>query len=750
MFAGRIQGGADRVLEFDDEINRPSMTQNLSPAPEWGDLIPGWRAFGYDDVRDLTAKLTYHLRPTMKLTGEYVGYVRQRLPYDFAYLLTGYDYLETPGAGNRADSIALSNGPYSYPLGSTRTMIRGSSRPSCRDRSGYGGTCCSAGGTTRSAGGRTTAFRWGGSDMIGRRATCSRVFAWATTWPTPIPHAPASSAATPTPSFRTARLPGTDRVFGGEQANTYLARFDAEGQVSDHHDIRFGALYQKHDVEFAEFRNAGLAGVLVVPSAYAAKPWEGALYVQDEIDYDFLTITLGLRYDFGQAMGLFFANPFNPTNGTTAREVCDGTVPGVSEVPWSDGTLSGFDACYENELLLDSAAALAQFDDFAESTVHGFLSPRIGVSLPLTERSHVFFNYGRYAQHPVYNTAYQNTGIGVPAGEAGGNVCDDDEVVPGTGQCRPTFQTWEWPTPYLGNPDLRMERTTAYEVGFASEVADNVALQVVAFGREQSRLSGLVQGGVTDQGDWAYDWGNTYGANQYDSVYGYWYDYVLIANRDRQVVHGIELSLQRRLSDFWGASVNYTLSRAEATAAAPDLEVQQQENEGEPANLQEIPSEIDRPHVLNASVFLRVGNQAVSGRRMLDAVLRNTHLSFTLQAASGLPYTPILSFYGGQWSRAGQNSGRGPATARIDAFAAKDFLFTEMRVGVFLRVLNLFDQQGCEQAFTSTGLCQSGAVDQTRVPRTFVSESDVTSTFIDRPHFTQPRRSISVGVRVGF
>jgi outer membrane receptor protein involved in Fe transport len=750
MFAGRIQGGADRVLEFDDEINRPSMTQNLSPAPEWGDLIPGWRAFGYDNVRDLTAKLTYHLRPTMKLTGEYVGYVRQRLPYDFAYLLTGYDYLETPGAGNRADSIALSNGPYSYPTGfypyddpwQQSAVVQGSIR--IRRNVLLGRWDHQVGGRSHYG----VQVGWLGHD----RETCN-VFQgvclgdhMADTYTTRSGFERGYSYA----QFPYGPSAGTDRVFGGEQANTYLARFDAEGQVSDHHDIRFGALYQKHDVEFAEFRNAGLAGVLVVPSAYAAKPWEGALYVQDEIDYDFLTITLGLRYDFGQAMGLFFANPFNPTNGTTAREVCDGTVPGVSEVPWSDGTLSGFDACYENELLLDSAAALAQFDDFAESTVHGFLSPRIGVSLPLTERSHVFFNYGRYAQHPVYNTAYQNTGIGVPAGEAGGNVCDDDEVVPGTGQCRPTFQTWEWPTPYLGNPDLRMERTTAYEVGFASEVADNVALQVVAFGREQSRLSGLVQGGVTDQGDWAYDWGNTYGANQYDSVYGYWYDYVLIANRDRQVVHGIELSLQRRLSDFWGASVNYTLSRAEATAAAPDLEVQQQENEGEPANLQEIPSEIDRPHVLNASVFLRVGNQAVSGRRMLDAVLRNTHLSFTLQAASGLPYTPILSFYGGQWSRAGQNSGRGPATARIDAFAAKDFLFTEMRVGVFLRVLNLFDQQGCEQAFTSTGLCQSGAVDQTRVPRTFVSESDVTSTFIDRPHFTQPRRSISVGVRVGF
>jgi hypothetical protein len=137
---------------------------------------------------------------------------------------------------------------------------------------------------------------------------------------------------------------------------------------------------------------------------------------------------------------------------------------------------------------------------------------------------------------------------------------------------------------------------------------------------------------------------------------------------------------------------------------------------------------------------------------VLDAIVRNAQLSFTLEAASGLPYTPTLSFYGGQWSRGPQNSERGAATVRIDAFAAKDFLFTSAHVGVFLRVLNLFDQGGCEQVFTSTGLCHTGTVDQVRAPHgyAYVVESNATSTFFDRPHFTQPRRSISVGVRVGF
>jgi outer membrane receptor protein involved in Fe transport len=299
-----------------------------------------------------------------------------------------------------------------------------------------------------------------------------------------------------------------------------------------------------------------------------------------------------------------------------------------------------------------------------------------------------------------------------------------------------------------------MAKSTAYEIGFAAEVTDNVALQAVAFSKEEYGLAGLEQGGVTAQGTWAYDAADTYGANRHDSVHGYWYDYLVIANRDRQVVHGLEISLQRRISGFWGASLNYTISTAMATATAPDLEFQHQEEEGDPANDREIPSEIDRPHVLNAAVYFRVGNEDASGYAVVNTIVRNTQLSLTLQAASGIPYTPTYSFYNYVWSspsaRGPRNSGRGPSTLRIDAFAAKDFPLATLRLGVFLRVVNLLDQRVCQQVFPSTGMCETGTVDQGRVPRTHVSESIATSTFFDRPQYYGPRRSFNFGLRVQF
>jgi Carboxypeptidase regulatory-like domain/TonB-dependent Receptor Plug Domain len=750
MVAGRLQVGADRVLQFDDRINRPSILQG-GLQPEQYDLIPGWRAFGYDNLRDLTAKLTYYVQPMMKLSLQYTGYLRQRLPYDFDYLLTGFDYLETPAAGNYADSVALLG--LEYWLGQRwdqerRGWLRSSVfQASLRTRRDVlflqWDHMISGRWSYRVQGGwygeerDTCSFFQGlclGDRLAGTTSTPSGFYlGW------DDPRHPAS---------------GTDDLAGGETVDTYVGRIDLQGQVTDNHQLRFGALYQRHRLTFTEFRDRGACCLWVVPSGYGARPWEGAVYAQDRMETDWATIKLGLRYDFGRSGGIFFANPLDPTNGTTAREICDGTLPGVSEVPWTNGQGSGIDACLADPVLLDSATALAQFDDFADTQGRGQLSPRIGVSVPFSERSHVFFNFGQYSQHPLYNVSYQGTGIGTIAGDTGGGICEAEAVVPDTDQCHPALTTLDVDEPYVGNPNQRMERTTSYEMGFATEIADDVALQVVAFAGEQSGLSGLGRGGVTAQGTpLVFDPGNTYGAARYDSLRGYWYDYPIVVNRDHQITRGLEVSLRRRLVDFWGASVNYTVSQTTMNAAAPDLEQQWRDEEGGTVSLREIPSEIDRPHVLNATVFFRVGNEDAFHQRVLDAMVRDGQLSFTFQVASGVPYTPIgyasysgTGYYGTRRTRNGE---RGPSTLRIDAFAAKDFLLANLRLGVFLRVANLLDQRDCRQVYASTGVCDTG-VDDPRRRRASYTTYPTTSTYFDRPHYYGSRRSFNFGLQVRF
>ncbi len=137
----------------------------------------------------------------------------------------------------------------------------------------------------------------------------------------------------------------------------------------------------------------------------------------------------------------------------------------------------------------------------------------------------------------------------------------------------------------------------------------------------------------------------------------------------------------------------------------------------------------------------------------MGEALKNAALSFVVRAASGFPYTPSTTFTGtGTFGNLDRNSGRSPSTFQVDLWASKDFRIANLRYGVFLRVVNLFDRINCQQVFTSTGDCDAGSPDQSRAREgnTFSGLGDISSTFLDRPQYQGPRRSINFGARVTF
>jgi outer membrane receptor protein involved in Fe transport len=535
---------------------------------------------------------------------------------------------------------------------------------------------------------------------------------------------------------------GTETIFGGEELTTTVVGVDIQGQVTDHHNLQFGGAYHRHDVKFQEWLNVGVNDVLVVPSYYEATPWDAAAYVQDKIEYDFLTVKVGLRFDWGRAGGSAFANPLDPTNGTTARQICDAN-PGTYTTtdPVSGETVSGFAACALDRSLLAQAAGEAQLDDFVDAGTRTQFSPRIGVSFPLTERSQVFFNFGRFSQNPLYNNVYSNTGIGTVAGDSLG-VCSDNEVVPNTNQCAPIIYN-EWAqTPFLGNPNLLIEKTTSYEVGFATELGEQYGLQVAAYSKDQFGLSGVRSGGQSTTGEVFFDVGATYGASIYN--------YAVIVNQDFQTVRGLEFTLRRRLQNYWGFNINFGFSQATTNAAAPEVAFQRTIEDGDPVQNKEIRSEIDIPASLNASLFFRVGNERPFDNGLLDAIVRNANATFAVSARSGLPYTPTLSFNGLGDNQLEENSGRAPGVFNINMQLGKDFSLRNMRWGVFLQVDNLLDTRNCRQVYATTGHCDGGTVDQNRRRNGNVVGTGASSTFFNRAHFYAERRQINFGARMSF
>ncbi|HKG93177.1 MAG TPA: TonB-dependent receptor [Gemmatimonadaceae bacterium] len=737
LVAGQHRSGRDRVLQFDEDVfsySNPSFPERRNQ-PNLGDVFTGFRGFGFDQEVQVLGKLTILPTQTSKINLTVLDYERQRQTFDFDYLLAGYNILNGGSIRTLEDSLGVLG--RATPNNNYENIVQGSIRA---DRTLYAATFQQNFGRT------TLTLRGGRFDQD--RETCN-VFQGVClgsyfgdlNFTNDRFVNPGVPSGNPTA--------GTDEFFGGERVRTNVFRGDLESQVTDHHNLQGGVQYQRHDIRFREWRNQGTNSVLVVPQAYSAKPWDAAAYLQDRIEYDFLTARLGIRYDYGRAAGSSFTDPRDPINGTSAREVCNGLAPSIGATtpftytdPATNTTYTGFDACLKQPSaagrttspMFDSAASVAQRDDFQEAAARRAFSPRLGLNFPLTERASLFFNAGRYTQVPVYNNLYQSTGVGTVAGAAGGNVCREDQTRPNSAECQPAIFSDGYRIAFLGNTNLLLEQTTSYEIGYATEVGRDYAINVTVFSKDQAGLSGIRRSKQVS------DVAATYGTAQPT--------YSVIVNQDFGTSRGVELQLRRRLRNYWGYDINYSFSKATTNSPPPDLR-EQAENQGDPTQRNEITSEIDQPHVFNTQLFLQVGRR--TPRIWMGELLRDSRLTLTMRAASGLPYTPTLSFSGiGDNGQLALNSGRGPATFQLNMLAGKDFELANVGYGVFVRVNNLTDRKNCIQVFTSTGRCDAGTVDQSRNRTGNSVGNNTTSTFFDRPEYYSERRSIFTGVRVNF
>lgn len=728
--AGQLESSADQVIEFDESVYDFDRFDNGVLQPEQLDIASGWRQLGFNEQRDIMGKLTFTPSPLSKLNVLVVDYQRQRQPYDQDYQLAGFDPLDERGVNSLADTLGLLGfrgyrdivqssitadrrlyaATFEQRFGRSSLQLRGAQFEQERNTCNYfQGVCLGARFSDRNFNDRFTA--------------------------------PGITQGNPSA--------GTDDFFGGENVKTSVIRADLQSQVTDHHNLQGGVFYQRHDIDFREQRNLGTNDVFLVPNRYGAKPFETAAYFQDRIEYDFLTVKLGARFDYSKAEGSGFRDPQNPTNGTTAREVCQGLAPSIGATtafsytdPTTGQQLSGLDACNAasqvkigtRPALLDSAVRLAQVDDFREAESRVAFSPRIGIAFPLSERSQFFANAGRYAQNPLYNNLYQNSGVGTIAGAEQG-VCQEGQSKPGSEECYPTLAADAYTAPFVGNPNLLLEQATMYELGYAAEFGSAYAVNVIAFNRDETGLSGVRRSRAVQ------DIGTTYSGVSQPS-------YLVIVNNDYQTSRGFEVQFRRRVQNFWGYDINYSYSKATTNAPPPERQ-QQSIQEGDSLALREIRSEIDQPHAFNTSLYFQVQENAPEFT--LGNLLRNTNASVTLRASSGLPYTPIANLTGfGDRGRGELNSGRGPATFQVDLQAGKDFQFSNVKYGAFVRVANLTDRRNCVQVFVTTGRCDAGIADPSRARSGNNNGTIGSSTFVDRAEFIGQRRQIYTGARLSF
>jgi hypothetical protein len=729
--AGRQVAGANRVLEFDDDVFDPSVRTrapiNRANPTSW-DLFPGWRAFGYDQTRDIFGKLTVFVAPTAKLNLTALVYERQQQPFDFEFLRAQSNPFDSPLIDTQADSL--------FAFGANANNFDIAQASAQLDR------------TLLVASWEQTLARTAYSVRVGvfnqKRTTCNFFGGICLRDAFDDPNFDNNRFVRGGVTDQTPALATDEFGFGGEDVTTVVGRFDIESQVTEHHQLQTGVYYEKHDLDFEKVSDFGVNEVIPVQQNYFAKPFNAAVYLQDRIEYDFISVDLGFRFDWGKAGGLFFADPLDPTNGTNAVDVCRNPGAfGPVEDPrtgdliapnsnWTVSTCSG--------ATRDSAAVVAFGDDLTESQTRTQFSPRLGVTFPVTANSNVFFNFSRLSQNPLFNNIYQNTSIGTE-----GEAIPCGFVEPGKEQvngCGPIIAARSFSNTFLGNPNLLIESTTMYEIGYLAEVFDDYALQMILFNKDQFGLTGLREViGISDPGA-------TYGSSTPQ--------YLVLVNQDFQTVRGVEVALRRRVTSYWGFDLNYSWSQARTNAAPPEREFQNQQNNALPRVNREVVSDIDVPHRFNGALFFAAGAEPPEirlGGLNLGEVLRNSRLTVTIQAQSGFPFTPVRGFTEGENinTRLLRNTERGPGIWMVDFRADKSFRIGNVLYGAFVRVDNVFDTKNCIQVFPSTGTCDSGTIDQSRARQgNSVTPDQVNSTFFDRPHQFGPRRRISAGFRMNF
>ncbi len=290
--------------------------------------------------------------------------------------------------------------------------------------------------------------------------------------------------------------------YGGQQSGRYeretiesILQWQFNAQVSREHKIGIGAeadWYKLYDHGYGLISpNTGsiidttytpLYPQLGAPGnqAYTKYPTSFSAYVQDKVEYDIMIINVGLRFDYFKPNSQYLFDLRNPER--------DMNFPDASKM--------------------------------VEASIKTQISPRLGISFPITDKGIIHFSYGHFFQIPSFSNLYVNS----------------DEILMPNGSLATV----------MGNPNLQPERTVKYELGLQQALASDLSLDFTVYYQDIRNLLGMEI--ISTH----------HGAN-----------YARYINRDYANVRGFIVTLDKRLSDFFSVKLDYTYQLAEGDASDP-------------------------------------------------------------------------------------------------------------------------------------------------------------------------------------
>jgi len=352
---------------------------------------------------------------------------------------------------------------------------------------------------------------------------------------------------------------GSPEVWTDHFMDEYTVKFDLTNFFSEKNKFKTGLEMRFENMQMADMLDPWVKPLGYDNDVYSVKTAQGAFYAQDNISMSGMILNFGARLDYWMP-------------GKYVDDIVTDTSSAV---------------------IISPALRLQYLHDTFSLFGHRFkarLSPRLGISHPISDNQSLFFSYGHYSKFPRPQYVYSKL-----------NRTSVRSSLP------------------VGNPDLNPETTVAYELGIRNQLSANDVLTVTAY--------------YKDIFDYV-----TVAAVQRVARAGGTQNYKTYLNSDYARSRGLEVEYIKRIGDWFRGTLSGSYSIITGKSSTPDESIFRLQ-QGQPENIKETYVIWDRP--LQASLNL---NFTVPKERPLFGVkvLQDMNLFVRVFFESGKRYTPQI------------------------------------------------------------------------------------------------------------
>lgn len=405
----------------------------------------------------------------------------------------------------------------------------------------------------------------------------------------------------------------------------FVNEFSLKGDITSFFDeknkFKAGFNLQFREMQVIDIYQPWVGELGLNNDIYRVYPAIGAVYAQDNINFGGMILNFGLRFDF------WFPGKY-VDDAIKDPEVV--TIPDEVRNRYRDESISWFGDRY----------------------FKARLSPRLGISHPITDNQTLFFSYGHFSKWPKPQFVYA-------------------KLSPYNAQS--SFQRF-------GNPNLKPETTVAYELGVKTQFTENDVLTITAYYKD------------------IFDYVNTRTARVSSARFAT-QRFTTYVNSDYARSRGLEFEFRKRIGKWFSATAMFTYSEVTGKSSSADEGVLIAEGTLE-ESIREQYVPWDRPITgsLFANFYVAPGN-ALFG--FANGILDDYNINFRLFYQSGKRYTPAV-FTGnyGPDGRPEYEFVRGERFTKIaddwfyiDINFEKFIKFAGLNFSIFVEINNILDTQ---------------------------------------------------------